>query len=207
MEGVEDGDRTPEKLIGDTERRAVDTRLQQAHADGVLTLTEYDERSARCWAARTRPELDALVRDLPDHAPTPAVAPAGSSRGTVDRPRRAGRLVSRAIAVLAVLAGVQIATADDAVAVFSGRTVQVLPGQDRVEVSTLFGGVEVVVPDDARVDTRGWLLFGGTDCDAACDGTGTRVITVDTRGAFGGVTVVRQSERAADQGRDRDDDD
>ena len=210
---MDSGGTAPEKRIGDSERRAVDTRLQQAHGDGVLTLSEYDERSRQCWAARTRRELDALVADLPDGRPEAPAAPApvdpvgagGSSSGTVARrPRRVGRLLSRAVAVVAVLAGIQVVTADDAVAVFGGRTVQVLPGQDRVEVSALFGGVEVVVPDDARVDTQGWMLFGGTSCDAACDGTGTRVVTVESRGAFGGVDVVRQSERTAEQGRDRD---
>lgn len=200
-------DATPEKRIGDTERRAVDTRLQQAHADGVLTLTEYDERSARCWAARTRGDLDVLVRDLPDPAPDQQAGPVAArpAAAVPARPgRSAGRLVRAAVAGVAVLAGVQIVTADDAVAIFSGRTVQVVPGQDHVEVGVLFGNVEVVVPDDARVDTDGLLVFGGTDCDAACDGSGTRVITVESRGAFGGVDVVRQGERAA---RDQDDDD
>jgi len=105
-----------------------------------------------------------------------------------------------------VLAGVQIVTADDAVAVFGGRTVQVVD-QDRVEVGVLFGDVRVVVPADARVDTEGVLVFGGTDCDAACDGTGTRIVTVDARGAFGSVDVVRQGERTTRGDRDRDDDD
>ena len=80
MDGVEEP--APEKRIGDSERREVDGRLQQAHADGVLTLTEYDERSAQCWAARTRSELDALTRDLPDPSP-----PAAASRGAPESPR------------------------------------------------------------------------------------------------------------------------
>ena len=64
-------DAQPEIRIGDRERREVDTRLQQAHADGVLTLTEYDERAAQCWAARTRSDLDLLTRDLPPAQPAP----------------------------------------------------------------------------------------------------------------------------------------
>ena len=192
----------PEKRIGDRERREVDAWLRQAHDDGVLTLGEYDERAARCWAARTGSDLDALTRDLPDPAPVePTADPAAPE------PARPGRRFLRvAVATVAVLAGVQIVTADDAVAVFGGRTVQVVD-QDRVEVSVLFGNVRVVVPDDARVDTEGVLVFGGTDCDAACDGTGTRVVTVDARGAFGSVDVVRQGERTTRGDRDRDDDD
>lgn len=194
----------PEKRIGDRERREVDEQLRQAHADGVLTLSEYDERVAQCWAARTRSDLDVLTHDLPEPAPqtaTPAPAPSESAPT-----RRRTRFVRAAVATVAVIAAVQIVTADDAVAIFGGRTVQVVPGQDHVEVSALFGNVEVVVPDDVRVDPRGVFVFGGSTCQAACDGTGTRVVTVDARGAFGSVDVVRQGERA-DPDRDDDFDD
>jgi hypothetical protein len=167
----------------------------------VLTLTEYDERVALCWAARSRRDLDVLTRDLPDPAPLAPTPDTGSPPA-----RSRSRFLRAAVATVAVLAGVQIVTADDAVAVFGGRTVQVLPDQDRVEVSVLFGNVQVVVPDDARVDTEGMLVFGGTDCEAACSGTGTRVVTVDARGAFGSVDVVRQGERAARGDRDDEDD-
>jgi hypothetical protein len=196
----------PEKRIGDRERREVDAQLRQAHDDGVLTLTEYDERVALCWAARSRRDLDVLTRDLPDPAPL-ATTPDTGSPPAAPPARSRGRFLRAAVATVAVLAGVQIVTADDAVAVFGGRTVQVLPDQDRVEVSVLFGNVQVVVPDDARVDTEGMLVFGGTDCEAACSGTGTRVVTVDARGAFGSVDVVRQGERAARGDRDDEDDD
>ena len=47
----------PEMRVGDRERREVDTRLRQAYDDGVLTLSEYDERAALCWAARTQRDL------------------------------------------------------------------------------------------------------------------------------------------------------
>lgn len=194
----------PEKRIGDRERREVDARLRRAHDDGVLTLGEYDERVAQCWAARTSSELAALTDDLPDPVPEEAapvpVPPAAPVSG-----RR--QFLRAAVATVAVLAGVQIVTADDAVSVFGGRTVQVTPDQERVEVSVLFGGVQVVVPDDVRVDTEGLLVFGGIDCEAACDGSGTRVITVDARGAFGGVDVVRQGERLDRDDRDDNDDD
>jgi len=197
----------PEKRIGDRERREVDAQLRQAHDDGVLTLTEYDERVALCWAARSRRDLDALTRDLPDPAPPAPTPDPGTPPGATPARTRGGRFLRAAVATVAVLAGVQIVTADDAVAVFGGRTVQVLPDQDRVEVSVLFGNVQVVVPDDARVDTEGMLVFGGTDCEAACSGTGTRVVTVDARGAFGSVDVVRQGERVTRGDRDDEDDD
>jgi Domain of unknown function (DUF1707) len=201
----------PEKRIGDRERREVDERLQQAHGDGVLTLTEYDERSARCWAARTRSELDAITRDLPEPlaapapTPVPAPVPVPAARHRPHGARRA--VVGAAVLGVALFGAGQVATAQDASAVFGHRVVQLAPGQDRVEVGVLFGNVEVVVPDDARVGTGGTILFGSSDCDAACDGSGTRAVTVDASGGFGSVDVVRQGERATrGDDRDRDDD-
>jgi hypothetical protein len=202
MDGVADQpEQLPEKRIGDRERREVDTHLRQAHDDGVLTLTEYDERAALCWAARTRSDLDALTRDLPDPPPEP---PTPAEKNRVRR-RHVGRA---ALAAAALLFGAQIIGADDAVAIFSGQVVQVTPDQDRVDVGVLFGSVEVVVPDDARVDTGGFLIFGATDCPTVCAGTGTRPITVDASGGFGSVEVVRASERRPwDSDRDDGDDD
>ena len=195
----------PEKRIGDSERRAVDGRLQQAHADGVLTLIEYDERSAQCWAARTRSELDALTVDLPDPVEPPRAAPLPVRAEPVRPGGRRRTAIGAVLAGVAVFGGLQVITADDASAIFGRRVVQLNPGQDRVDVGVLFGNVEVVVPDDARVGTSGTILFGSTDCDAACDGTGTRVVTVDASGGFGSVDVVRQGERAT-RGDNRDGD-
>jgi hypothetical protein len=201
MDGVQEP--APERRIGDRERREVDDHLQQAHADGVLTLTEYDERSAQCWAARTRSELEALTRDLPD--PAPHHPPVPTRTAPPKRPSgRRRAVVGTALLGVALFGGTQVVLADDASAVFGSRVVQLTPGQDRVDVGVLFGNVEVVVPDDARVDTRGVMVFGGTDCEAACDGTGTRTVTVDASGGFGSVDIVRQGERTARDGDGRD---
>jgi hypothetical protein len=44
----------PELRVGDRERGETDALLRDALADGVLSLTEYEERAGQCWAARTR---------------------------------------------------------------------------------------------------------------------------------------------------------
>jgi hypothetical protein len=326
--------------VGDRERGEVDAVLRDALADGVLTLTEYDERARLCWAARTRPELDEVVRDLPGCAPAVAVARPGQATqrvlavlsesdleapllpgqdvqatavmgtaevdlrredlpheltvratavmgevkvhvppgttvhlsggavmgerkarvgapvpggpvvhvvanalmGTVkvdDRPRKGG-LVPAAVqggsyayaprprtsveveparhhgpGVLARAAGavvpvavagvlgfglLQVVGSDDGAAVFGSRVVQVGEDDDRVQVGVLFGSTTVVVPDDARVRTRGMTLFGSVDCDACTPvGTGSTVV-VDGRGAFGSVEIVRASAAGRDDG-------
>jgi hypothetical protein len=211
MGGVDES--LPEVRIGDRERRAVDAHLQQALADGVLTLTEYDERAALCWAARTRSELDAIIRDLPPYRPDPVTTPTSAapdlSSDDERTPSQAGRVGKGLLAVVlagaAVYLGGQILSADDGVSVFGSRTVYVAPGQDRVEVGMAFGSIDVVVPDDVRARTTGALIFGGTDCAQACQREGREVV-IDAMGVFGGVDVLTQSEHARGVDLDEDED-
>lgn len=190
----------PELRIGDRERREVDDRLREALADGVLTLTEYDERTGQCWAARTRGDLDVITQDLPVRAPLgPVVASAGTAPPRRGTPRRVGIALIAAAVVgggLYVLGGIG---ADDGAAVFGSRVVQVTAGQERVEVGSLFGSVEVVVPDDVQVRPMVSVVFGSVDCDAACaEITGARDVVLEADVVFGSVDIVSQSEHDRD---------
>ena len=50
----------------DDERERIVSFLRDKTAEGRLTADELDERVGRAYAARTREELQRLVRDLPD---------------------------------------------------------------------------------------------------------------------------------------------
>jgi Domain of unknown function (DUF1707) len=206
--GVVDEPPAPELRIGDRERRATDAHLQQAHADGVLTLTEYDERAALCWAARTQRDLDELVRDLPPYRPGPDEQPTAVVAVPEKEPskslgqRLGGSLVGIAAIGAVIFGGVHVLTATDGAAVFGKRQVIVAPGQDHVEVGMLFGSVHVVVPDGMRARPEGAVIFGSTKCALACTGTGPEVV-VDGTGAFGSVKIVRPGE--PEPGDDDDD--
>ncbi|TFV56414.1 DUF1707 domain-containing protein [Mycobacterium sp. PS03-16] len=186
-------DSAPEIRIGDRERAATDAHLRQALDDGVLTLAEYDERTALCWQARTRADLDTLTRDLP------ALRPAADVATVPDEERRPwsrhlGGTVGTVLLIGGLYLGSQVLGADDGVSVFGNRTVTVSPGSDRVEVGMLFGSTEVVVPDGVRVRTEGAVLFGSTNCESACRASGPEVV-VDVNGAFGSVNIVTAAER------------
>jgi hypothetical protein len=56
----------------DAERGQVEAQLQHHYAVGRLTLPELEERVAVAYEARTREQLDALLRDLPGEAEEPA---------------------------------------------------------------------------------------------------------------------------------------
>jgi len=58
-----------ELRAADTDRTAVAEILGRALHEGRLTVTEYDERLAAAYAARTHADLAALTADLPAPAP------------------------------------------------------------------------------------------------------------------------------------------
>ncbi len=328
---------TPERRVGDRERRAVDDQLLAAVGDGVLTLAEYDERAEMLWRARTRTELDRLVVDLPSTArPVPPAVPGGPrpparrivavmsedrlaapvllgqdvigwsvmgkavldlhrddlpdevhvrartlmgeievlvppgttvhlsgasvmgerkveidggggsvvhldavavmgsvkvahgkgaprpgdsssiglSRGTSTSPavggqptfarrdragRLAGKIGSSAVALTLLLGvGGVIASGTDARAVFGSDEHGAGASQAPIQVSVLFGSVEVVVPDGTRVDKGGLVVFGSVECENACRGNGP-VIDVRSLGGFGSVKILTVSEAEREQ--------
>jgi Domain of unknown function (DUF1707) len=68
----------PEMRASDADRERIVLELQRHVVAGRLSLTEYSERAAAAYQARTLGELAALQRDLPD-LPTQlaTTAPAG----------------------------------------------------------------------------------------------------------------------------------
>src|SRR5262245_11055624 len=58
--------------VADRDREAVADVLRREHIAGRIDNEEFDERIARCLAAKTYAELDALIRDFPIDERTPA---------------------------------------------------------------------------------------------------------------------------------------
>jgi len=63
----------PALRASDAERERAVAALGAHAGDGRLTVEELDERTAAAYAARTLPELDALMADLPPLAASPPV--------------------------------------------------------------------------------------------------------------------------------------
>ena len=59
------GPRERHLRVGTAEREAVADILRREHVAGRLDIDEFDERVARCLAAKTYAELDQLIGDLP----------------------------------------------------------------------------------------------------------------------------------------------
>lgn len=56
----------PSMRASDDDREAVAGRLRDAHAEGRLTMEEFEERLDTTYAAKTLGELTVVTRDLPE---------------------------------------------------------------------------------------------------------------------------------------------
>jgi len=68
--------------MGDADREAVAAQLREHYADGRLTLDELNERLDQTFAAKTKADLDVVLRDLPHVARPLADAPAAGFSDT-----------------------------------------------------------------------------------------------------------------------------
>src|ERR1700750_603001 len=68
--------------VGDADREAIAAQLREHFADGRLTLEELNERLDQTFAAKTRADLTAVMRDLPHVARPFTGAGAGESGGS-----------------------------------------------------------------------------------------------------------------------------
>ena len=219
-------DPAPELRVGDRERRATDDRLRAALDDGVLTLVEYDERTQQCWAARTQRDLDVLVVDLPAVGLPRPPRPRGPRRRVRrglgarppwrERPRPGELVIPRRAGRGRASVGVNVLGADDGGSVFGSRTVTVAAGQDQVQVASLFGSTEVVVPDGRHGahhrhdDVRQHRVRAGLRAPARRADARARSSSTPTA-ASGRSRSSRRAEAARggldrDGDRDRDDD-
>lgn len=88
---------SPDEIrVSDVDRKVVQDRLHTAHADGLITLSEFDARVGAAWQAVNRGDLAKLTADLPAAIPAPPPAPPVPVR--LARPAR--RRGNRALRVL-----------------------------------------------------------------------------------------------------------
>lgn len=102
------GELHPTLRASDRDRDACADRLRTAHAEGRLTVEEFNERLDATFAARTLGELQTLTRDLPGPvAPAPVVPRTGDEARPARRPLQRG--LRAAWAVWATAVGVNLA--------------------------------------------------------------------------------------------------
>lgn len=147
----------------DADRENVVNLLRDAASDGRLTLEEHSERVERAYAARTLGELKDLTRDLVRPDPrTGSVSPTADGLPDVEkRPlvsvfnteMRTGRWVVPARQPVTAFLGTAIL--DFREALLQHRHVV-------VQVSAIFGSVDLVVPEGVEVRFTGGAAILGS---------------------------------------------
>jgi hypothetical protein len=174
----------PAVRASDAEREAAITRLQKALGEGRIDLDEFGQRASATYAARTTAELDRLLADLPaDAAARPEIV------GT-----RGPEAVSLVFGDVVMSGG---STAPRRASTVFGDIRIDLRGlrtdADRVELelSTVFGDVEVIVSEGVDAELQGRTVFGDRKVDLAPVQrlAGTPLIVVRGRTIFGDLRL------------------
>jgi hypothetical protein len=173
----------------DADRERVIALLNEAAADGRLTLGEHAERAERAYSARTLGELAALTTDLAAASAQPIrLDTRRPVAGIFSRERRDGRwVVPERLAVTAVFGEVVL---DLREAMLQSQRVTIL--------ATVMGGtVQLIVPDGIAVEVTGTTVLGRKSAQPAQRAAGAPapqgmpVIEVRALTVGGRVKVVR----------------
>lgn len=176
---------TPDLRSSDTDRERTVVLLREHAVEGRLTLEELTERIGAAYEARTKNELEEVLRDLPT-----ADAPAARRRPTrlvfslFGSSERDGRIrLHRHVRCVTVFGNVDL---DLRQAVLEGEVVT-------IAAFGVFGAIDIYVPEGVEVDLHGFALFGhkrisGNDPPARA---GTPLIRVYAVSVFAGIDVWR----------------
>ncbi|RNL71286.1 DUF1707 domain-containing protein [Streptomyces sp. I6] len=204
----------PDMRASDAERERIAELLRNAVAEGRLDMDEFGERLDAAYKARTRGELEPLVRDLPTPGGSPAPLAAAPDPGTMDYARRIGQPPTSKGA-FAFWSGFgrkgtwTVARRFTAVVLQGGGEIDLRDAdfEDRdtvIRCFTLMGGIHITAPPDMHVDVRGFGFMGGFgeagsggDPDDIAPGSPRVIVTGFA--LMGGVGVERKLRRADKQ--------
>lgn len=196
-----------ELRASNTDRERVAEALREAAGQGRIDMDELDERLEAVYAAKTYGELLPITRDLPADDTTPQLRPsvsAGSAGGLVvgtsgtgskrgwaiaimsGAKRRGSWIVPRRFGSFAFWGGVEI---DLTEARFQERVTV-------INAMAIMAGVQVMVPEDVRVEVRGLGLMGAFHEAGSQPVTAPDAPVVRVKGiAFWGGVQVRRVKR------------
>lgn len=179
----------------DADRELAAEVLNNALAEGRLSVAEHSERLDAVYQAKTQAEIVPLVDDLP-------------AEGTVTRRADLAPGPGRRQNIIAVFGGAvrkgvwhaepKITT----LTVFGGAMLDfreaVLPQQEiTVQATSIFGGVDIVVPPEMRVIDSGIAIFGGREIEPGGESTDPNAPVLRLTGLtlFSGLSVKHKQRK------------
>jgi Domain of unknown function (DUF1707) len=177
----------------DTDRMHAAQLLSDAAAQGRLAMTEYEDRLAKVYAAKTYNELSSVSSDLPGAITAPrdgALHPAPSTLllAIMSGFERRGRWnVPRRVTTFTLWGGGVI---DLRYADFTSPEVE-------IRTYSIMGGQTILVPPEVNVDLRGHGVMGTFDDLETSQGLpGAPRIKVSGFSLWGKIAVKRKKRRA-----------
>jgi hypothetical protein len=175
--------------VSDAERDAVVARLNDATSEGRLTLEEFTDRVAEALAARTRGDLDVVVRDLPvvsggySQLPSGGVAAKPSVQITpFGSVKRGGRWrLDRDMKIGTVCGSIKLDL----------RQAEVAGAVVNLHVESVLGSVKVWVPHGISVEVDGHSVLGSRSIAADSPRPGAPLLRLRIDTVCGSVKVYR----------------
>ena len=173
----------PDVRASDAEREECLTALREHCAAGRLTLDELATRVDEVHAARTRSDLDIVLRELPAAVPQTRRRPTRLTAAVFGRFVRRGRWrLARWTWAASVFADLDVDL----------REAQLDGSSATIVVTAFFGNVDLYVPEGVETDVAGVPVFGhcrtwGRETARA----GAPFVRVRMVGLFGTVDVWR----------------
>jgi uncharacterized protein DUF1707 len=140
----------PDIRVSDAERESAAIALREHSVAGRLTLEELSDRLDEVYAARTQEELARVERELPPLASTRRHRRRFVAAVFGNAERRARWRVGRRIFVFSVFGDVDLDL----------RGAELERPDLGVLCFTLFGNVDVYVPEGAELDHSAFIVFG-----------------------------------------------
>jgi len=185
-----------ELRVSDQDRDRTLEVLGQHAAAGRLTLDEHEERASLVLAAKTRADLAAVTRDLPEDGQSlPVAQPAAADPAL--RPRTTRWFV-------AIMGGsqrrgrIRPASVINTVAIMGGdeidlRDAEVDANGLRLNMFAIMGGSTIYLPNTVDVEISGFSLLGGNQERGAASEPrpGAPVVHIRSFSFMGGNTIWR----------------
>lgn len=169
----------PEIRVADDDRERAVVDLREHAVAGRLTLEEFSTRVDQAYAARTRGELELVLRELPATPPAPArrrrfgVALMGGIqwRGRLRLPERS--------TIVAIMGGADIDL----------RRAHIEAAEVTITAWAIMGGVNVTLPPNVEADVNGFSLMGGRSDRTQPPAHPAALVRINAYSLMGGVNV------------------
>jgi len=155
-------------------RQVVVDTLCEHFANDVMSVEEFERRVETAHRATTADELKSLLQDLPGgdvtsvvhQRPAPTPAPRPEYRVTDAAHEKEREFVVAVMGGSGRKGAWRPARTNFAVAVMGGaeldfRDAVMSPGVTELQIYTMWGGVEVIVPPGLNVESHGFAIMGG----------------------------------------------